>query len=102
VLIALAVIIGLVVLVAWARGSILAAVLMIPPMFLLASAIIIEPMLSDPNFVLFGPTHKVALFCCGLFAVFVSSLPHLLANGRLGRRPANSLVTLAGENSRRL
>lgn len=59
----------------WIRGSSVMAFLMIVPSFLLACAIWVEPMLTEPGFVRLGPAHKWALFEAAVAGFLFAFLP---------------------------
>lgn len=51
------------------------AFLMLIPSFILACAILVEPMLTEPGFVRLGSAHKWALFEAGISAFVFAFLP---------------------------
>jgi hypothetical protein len=59
----------------WIRGSSVMAFLMIVPSFLLACAIWVQPMLTEPGFERLGSAHKWALFEAGAAGFFFAFLP---------------------------
>lgn len=59
----------------WIRGSSVMAFLMIVPSFLLACAIWVQPMLTEPGFVRLGSAHKWALFEAAVAGFFFAFLP---------------------------
>jgi hypothetical protein len=59
----------------WIRGSSAMAFLMLTPSFLLACAIWVAPMMTEPGFVRLGSAHKWALFEACVAAFVFSFLP---------------------------
>jgi hypothetical protein len=102
VLTVVAAIIGLALFAFWIRGSSVAAFLMIVPSFLLACAIWVQPMLSEPGFVRLGPAHEWALFEAGVAGFIFAFLPCIVKWQRddLARereRKAMAAAAAAGE-----